>query len=165
MKKCLLSVLLIFAVLGCFLKAEDVKVKTDRPAVFFNLGAIIPVSGEYIIPLPYGGFNLDYPLAKNVMISPELNVICNLLYIPTFLAPGVQINFKDDSKFVGGGIVVLTDFHDHHYGGYSTMLLKFNAGGYIGDRTKLSLYLLANKNVSGGIVLGATVSFRLGKKK
>jgi len=164
MKKCLLSVLLIFAVLGCFLKAEDVKVKTDRPAVFFNLGAITAVSGEYFIPLPYGGFNLDYPLGKNMMISPELNVVF-LLYLPVYLVPGVQVNFKDDTKFVGCGIVILTDFHDHYYGGNSTMLWKFNAGGYIGDRTKLSIYLLASKNISGGIVLGATVSFRLGSKK
>ncbi|MCX6580665.1 MAG: hypothetical protein NT166_10840 [Candidatus Aminicenantes bacterium] len=164
MKKCLLSLLLIVAVLGCFLKAEDVKVKTDRPAFFFNLGAITAVSGEYIFPLPCGGFSLDYPLAKNVMISPELNVVF-YNYMPVFFAPGVQINFKDDSKFVGGGIIVLTDFHDHYSSGNSAMLWKFNAGGYIGDGTKISVYLLAGKNISVGILLGASVSFRLGSKK
>ncbi|MCX6578635.1 MAG: hypothetical protein NT166_00450 [Candidatus Aminicenantes bacterium] len=161
MKKCLLSVLIVFTVFGCVLQAEDVKVTTDRPAFYFNMGAITAVSGEYFIPLPYGGFGLDYPLGKNVMISPELNVIF-LLYLPVYLAPGVQVNFKDDTKFVGGGILYLTNFHYHHYEGNSTMLWKFNAGGYIGDRTKFSVYLLTNKNMDGGIVLGATVSFRLG---
>lgn len=161
MKKCLLSVLLIFAVLGCFLKAEDVNVKTDRPALFFNLGAITAFSGEGIIPLPCGGFNLDYPLGKNVMISPELNVIF-CYYLPVFLAPGVQINIKEKSMFVGGGIVVLTDLYD--FEGDSATLLKFNVG-YISDRTRFSIYLLTGGDMSEATVLGATVSFRLGKKK
>lgn len=164
MKKCLLSVLIVFMVFGCLLKAEDVNVTTERPAFYFNLGSIIPVSGEYFIPLPHGGFSLDYPLGKNVMLSPEVNAIF-LLYIPVYLAPGVQINFRDKNMFIGGGVVVLTDFERHYYDEHIPTLLKFNIGGYINDRTKLSVYMLTNKNISGGIVIGFTASFRLGSKK
>jgi hypothetical protein len=163
MKKWLLSVLIVFVAFGCFLQAEDVKATTNRPAVYFNLGSIIPISGEYFIPLPHGGFSLDYPLGKNVMISPELNAIF-VLYYPAYLAPGVQINFRDKKMFIGGGIVVLTNFERHYYDEHIPMLLKLNIG-YIGDRRKFSVYLLTNKNISGGIVIGFTASFRLGNKK
>jgi hypothetical protein len=165
MKKSLLSLMIIFGVFGCVLKAEAAKVTTDRPTFYFNLGAITAVSGEYIFPLPSGGFGLDYPLGKNVKISSELNVMCNIQFIPAYLAPGVQVNFQDNQMFVGGGILVLTDFHEHYYGGNSTLLWKFNAGGYINERTKLSVYLLTNKKITGEILIGATVSFKLGKTR
>lgn len=161
MKKYLLSVLIVFLVFGSFLKADDIKVKTDHPTFYFNLGSIIPVSGEYFIPLPHGGFSLDYPLGKNVMISPELNAIF-VLYYPAYLAPGVQINFRNNKMFIGGGIVVLTNFERHSYDENIPTLLKFNIGGYISDRTKISVYLLSNQNISGGILLGLNASFRLG---
>lgn len=161
MKKCLLSVLFVFVVFGGVLKAEDINVKTDRPAMYFNLGSLLGGSGEFFNILPYGGFNLDFPIGKYVMLSPEVNLIF-YYYIPALLAPGINLNFKGNSMFFGGGLVNMISFYSHHP--EINLCLKLNAG-VIRENMKFSIYLLTRTNrrdeYGGGIVVGVNASFKL----
>jgi len=107
-----------------------------------------------------GGANLDIHLNQKLMLSPECNVIFQGFKFDTmWLEPGVLLNLKLGSLFVGGGIAKWFKLTDNALS--SELLLKLN-GGFSGKKYRLVAYIETPfDNIFGkyAIIFGAQLGF------
>ncbi|HYA48489.1 MAG TPA: hypothetical protein VEG35_02215 [Burkholderiales bacterium] len=80
-----------------------VQAKGKPVDVFFNLGTEINMTPQYWS----AGFQVDFHLAKLLMVSPEFNVWFGRG--ESILVPAILLNFKLGRFFAGAGLAVIKD--------------------------------------------------------
>ena len=132
-------VVLLAVVLLILSFSTDITAQGMKKGLFLNIGTITDDSLSFDPFLWFAGFNIDFYLANNIMLSPEANVVTYKFKFDTFLfQPAVLLNFKKGSFFFGGGVQknFLVSGDSYEAGKWG---LKLNAG-IVGKRIKLRVF-------------------------
>ena len=128
--------------------------------LYVNVGLVTDKEFTFDPFLWSGGVSLDIHLGQQLMLSPECNVIFEGFKFDTmWLQPGVLVNLKLSSLFVGAGITKRFKLTDNVFA--SELLLKLN-GGFSGKKYRLVAYIETPfDNIFGkyAILLGAQLGF------
>ncbi|MCP4221696.1 MAG: hypothetical protein GY765_44145 [bacterium] len=127
---------------------------------FAHWGVVTDDSLSFSPFLWTAGVNIDIHLGDMLMLSPEGFITCyKFEFDPFWLAPGVLLNIKMDSFFIGGGVTKWILIGD----GYTVstdVAFKMNAG-FRSDRYKLTAFAVsAFDNMFKDMQVGVTLGIR-----
>ena len=156
MRKVILGILVVVMVLGAF---QQVQAQEKKAHLGLNLGVMFlgGAIGEDFKLWTFG-LSVDYQLAENLVISPEVDLWTFQFHFEAFiLSPGVILNYQEGIFFAGAGVilpVVISEFGAADVGLFPKVNIGLKA-----KNVRLTAYALSNWALSG-IVIGASVGFR-----
>ena len=156
LRKVILGILVVALVLGA---SQQVQAEEKKALFWLNLGVMFLGGAiEEDFGLWTFGLSVDYRLAKNVVISPEVDLWTFQFHLEAFiLSPGLILNYQRGIFFAGAGLilpVVISEFGAADVG----LFPKVNIG-LRGKNVKLTAYALSDWALSG-VVIGASIGYR-----
>jgi hypothetical protein len=164
MKKFLIMVLVLaFVSAGLFSQEQEVPPMEGSTShigmeLSFNWGVMVHEDFDFDPYFPNYGLNLDIVFNNFIMLSPEVYLVVHQFdFKPMWIAPGLILNFKFSSFFVGAGLCKW--FVVSKTGSDSDWMLKINAG--IDKNIRIMAYIETPfENAFDSIFFGATIGFR-----
>ncbi len=127
-----------------------------------NFGIMTDDSFSFDPLLWTAGAELDIQFGEFLMFSPEVTLVGNGFKFKSFLLfPAAILNFTPGNFFIGGGLTKGFHVGSGEDFAITDIALKLNAG-LISKNIKLTAYLItAFENMFDGMLVGASLGFRL----
>ena len=148
--------------LCAFLLVSGLYAETNKMTIGINFGTMTDKNFSFDPFFWTAGAELDIPLGRALMFSPEATLVGYKFEFKEFLLfPAAILNFTFSNFFAGGGLTKGFYIGSGTSTEITDVALKLNAG-FISDSLKITAYLITPfDGIFDAMIIGATLGFRL----